>query len=115
MCYHMPSTSLSVCPRSAGGRKTEPSAREQVPHLVPHSVPPTVTAKRRWRGELHSHDIPKVTRQKTTPWPGATPFCGAFRAPKPLRAAGSLPAAGQQAQREHCWLATSLSRKKRSV
>src|SRR6516225_3632359 len=43
----------------------EPSTREQVPHLVPDSVPPAVTAKAEVGGELRSGPhIPTVTRQK---------------------------------------------------
>ncbi len=90
MCYLMFSTSLSVSPRNAD-RKAEPSAREQVSHLVPHPVPSPVTAKRGRRGELRPAGQPESDAAKTIPWPGATPFCGAFRAPKPLRAAGVAP------------------------
>src|SRR5215470_9106669 len=94
MCFPILTTSLSVSLGTAVGGQVEPSAREQVPQMVPHLVPPSVTAKLRWRGELRSAQHAESDAAKTTPWPGATPFCPSFCGPKPLQAAGVAPGHG---------------------
>jgi len=95
MCFPIVSKSLSVSLGTAVAAKVEPSAREHVPQLVPHLVPPSVIAKRPCRGELRSAQHPKSDAAKTTPWPGATPFRSCCLAGQnPSRMLGSLPATG---------------------
>ena len=94
MCFPIVSKSLSVSLGTAVAAKVEPSAREHVPQLVPHLVPPSVIAKRPCRGELRSAQHPESDAAKTTPWPGATPFCPSFCGPKPLQATGVAPGHG---------------------
>lgn len=62
--------------------------------MVPQMVPPSVSPKRRWRGELHAPQRLESDAAKTVPWPGATPVLAPFSGPKPLRALGVAPGHG---------------------
>ena len=48
----------------------------------------------RWREDLQPARHPESDAAKTTPWPGATPFCPPSCGPKPLRALGVAPGHG---------------------
>ena len=50
----------------------------------------------RWREDLQPARHSESDAAKTTPWPGATPSCGALRAQNPFGLQGSLPATGHQ-------------------
>jgi hypothetical protein len=87
------------CPMSTTSSRPLPPDRRNV---TPAGTVPLVFRSRsasygcteRWREDLQRARRPKSDAAKTTPWPGATPFCGAFRAPKSIRAAGVAPGHG---------------------
>jgi hypothetical protein len=46
--------------------------------MVPMMVPPSVSPKRRWRGELHPAQRLESDAAKTARWPGGDPVLPAF-------------------------------------
>ena len=92
--FPTPSTSLSVSLGTAVGAKVEPSARKHVPQLVPHLVPPSVTANRRWRGELRSTQHPEGDAAKNHPVAGSDPVLPAVLRAKTSAGCGVAPGHG---------------------